>query len=67
MKAIKIIFGILLCLSLPGSLYSFFTDTVNKDTPEVLGHLIAIGIIAFLIYLCFKPSKNKEDSLIQKK
>ena len=67
MKAIKIIFGILLCLALPGTLYSFFTGTINEEAPEVIGHLIAIAIIVFLIYLCFKPSKKKDNSLVQNK
>jgi hypothetical protein len=58
MKAVKIIFGIFLCLTLPMSLYSFFTGTINEGVPEVIGHLIAIAIIVFLIYRCFKPSKK---------
>jgi len=63
MKAIKIIFGILLCLALPGTLYSFFTGTINEGTPEIIGHLIVVGIIIFLIYICFKPTKKKETTI----
>ena len=66
MKTLKIIFGILLCLALPGSLYSFFTKTITEGSPEILGHVFALIIISFLIYLCFKPSKKNSESLTKK-
>ncbi len=67
MKALRIILGILLCFALPGTLYSFFTGTINEEAPEIIGHLKAIAIILFIIYLCFKPSKKKDISLVHNK
>lgn len=59
MKAIIAIFGILMCFALVATLLSFFTETINQETPEILGHLIVIGFIIGIIYLCLKPSKTK--------
>lgn len=59
MKTLKTVLGIVLSIGLLGSVISFFTVTVNEETTEVLGHLLAILIISFVVYLCFKPSKKK--------
>ena len=63
MKTLKILFGILMCFALLATLISFFTGTVNEETPEIIGHLILIVIIIVLIYICFKPSRNKINSI----
>jgi len=63
MKVLKTILGVLLTIGLLGSIFSFFTTTLNETTPDILGHLLAIIIIAFVVYLCFKPSKAKNKNL----
>lgn len=63
MKTLKILFGILMCFALLATLISFFTGTIDEETPEIIGHLILIGIIIIVIYISFKPSRNKTNSI----
>tara|TARA_R110001583_G_scaffold125021_6_gene276493 strand:- start:2281 stop:2460 length:180 start_codon:yes stop_codon:yes gene_type:complete len=57
MKTIKTIVGILLIIGSLGSIMSFFNQISSYEAPELIGHLIAIGLISWFAYLLLKPSK----------
>jgi hypothetical protein len=66
MRIIKIILGIVLLIGSFGSLISLGENASSYESPELVGHVIAIVIMVGLAIFLFKGSGDNSNNEIQK-
>lgn len=60
MKILKIIIAILLIIGIIGSTVSLLEQIQTYEPEETIGHLIAIILISYVVYLLLKSPKDKQ-------